>query len=46
MNDEQEYEDPDDIFRDIDLGNEDDVKEENLRLRKKRKFYKFYTKCK
>ena len=35
MNDEQEYQDPDDIFRDIDLDNEDDVAEENTRLIKK-----------
>ena len=40
MNDEQEYQDPDDIFRDIDLDNEDDVAEENTRLIKKRKGYR------
>ena len=40
MNDEQEYQDPDDIFRDIDLDNEDDVNEENERLIKKRKGYR------
>ena len=37
---EQEYQDPDDIFRDIDLDNEDDVFEENNRLIKKRKGYR------
>ena len=37
---EQEYQDPDDIFRDIDLDNEDDVIEENNRLIKKRKGYR------
>ena len=36
MNDEQEYQDPDDIFRDIDLDNQDDVDEEVIRLTKKR----------
>ena len=40
MNDEQEYQDPDDIFRDIDLDNQDDVNEENHRLIKKRKGYR------
>ena len=40
MNDEQEYQDPDDIFRDIDLENQDDVLEENRRLIKKRKSYR------
>ena len=37
---EQEYQDPDDIFRDIDLDNQDDVEEENIRLVKKRKAYR------
>ena len=36
MNDEQEYQDLDDIFRDIDLDNQDDVDEEVIRLTKKR----------
>ena len=40
MNDTQEYQDPDDIFRDIDLDNQDDVDEENVRLIKKRKGYR------
>ena len=40
MNDEQDYQDPDDIFRDIDLDNQDDVLEENHRLVKKRKSYR------
>ena len=37
---EQEYQDPDDIFRDIDLDDPDDVIEENNRLIKKRKGYR------
>ena len=40
MNDEQEYQDPDDIFRDIDLEDEDAINEENARLIKKRKGYR------
>ena len=40
MSDLQEYQDPDDIFRDIDLENEDEVDEENARLIKKRKGYR------
>ena len=40
MNDEQDYQDPDDIFRDIDLDNQDDVLEENHILVKKRKSYR------
>ena len=40
MSDLQEYQDPDDIFRDIDLENEDEVNEENARLIKKRKGYR------
>ena len=40
MNDTEEYQDPDDIFRDIDLDNQDDVDEENSRLIKKRKGYR------
>ena len=36
MNDEQEYQDPDDIFRDIDIDDEDEVKNENYRLIRKR----------
>ena len=34
---EQEYQDPDDIIRDIDLDDPDDVIEENNRLIKKKK---------
>ena len=37
---EQEYQDPDDIIRDIDLDDPDDVIEENNRLIKKRKGYR------
>ena len=40
MSETQEYQDPDDIFRDIDLDNQDDVNEENIRLVKKRKAYR------
>jgi hypothetical protein len=40
MSETQEYQDPDDIFRDIDLDNQDDVEEENIRLVKKRKAYR------
>ena len=40
MNDEQEYQDPDDIFRDIDLEDADAVIDENNRLVKKRKGYR------
>ena len=38
MNDQeyQEYQDPDDIFRDIDIDDEDEVKNENYRLIRKR----------
>ena len=40
MNDIEDYQDPDDIFRDIDLEDEDAIKEENKRLIKKRKGYR------
>ena len=40
MSETQEYQDPDEIFRDIDLDNQDDVEEENIRLVKKRKAYR------
>ena len=40
MNDTEDYQDPDDIFRDIDLEDEDAIKEENKRLIKKRKGYR------
>ena len=40
MNDIQEYQDPDDIFRDINLDNQDDIDEENSRLIKKRTGYR------
>ena len=40
MNDEQEYQDPDDIFRDIDEDDEDAVLDEHKRLLKKRRGYK------
>ena len=40
MSDTQEYQDPDDIFRDIDLEDADDVINENNRLVKKRKGYR------
>ena len=40
MSETQEYQDSDDIFRDIDLDNQDDVEEENIRLVKKRKAYR------
>ena len=40
MSETQEYQDPNDIFRDIDLDNQDDVNEENIRLVKKRKAYR------
>ena len=40
MSDLQEHQDLDDIFRDINLENEDEVDEENARLIKKRKGYR------
>ena len=40
MNDTQEYQDPDDIFRDIDLDDQTDVDNENCRLTKKRKGFR------
>ena len=40
MSETQEYQDPDDIFRDIDLNEQDDIDEENIRLIKKRKGYR------
>ena len=40
MNDTVDYQDPDDIIRDIDLDNQDDVEDENSRLIKKRKGYR------
>ena len=40
MNDTEDYQDPDDIFREIDLEDEDAIKEENKRLIKKRKGYR------
>ena len=40
MSETQEYQDPDDIFRDNDLDNQDDVNEENIRLVRKRKAYR------
>ena len=40
MNDTEDYQDPDDIFRDIDLEDEDAIKGENKRLIKKRKGYR------
>ena len=40
MSDIQDYQDPDDIFRDIDLEDEDAINEENVRLVKKQKVYR------
>ena len=40
MNDIEDYQDPDDIFREIDLEDQDAIDEENARLIKKRKGYR------
>ena len=40
MSELQEYQDPDDIFRDIDLDDEDAIEEEQQRLRRIRRGFK------
>ena len=40
MNETQEYQDPDDIFRDINLNEEGEVDEENCRLTIKRRGFR------
>ena len=40
MSDLQEYQDPDDIFRDINLNDQGEVDEENCRLTKKRRGFR------
>ena len=40
MSDTQEYQDPDDIFRDIDLDDQDAINDETIRLNKKRRGFR------